>query len=108
MRIRTTVLAALTAGLLLSGCSSAEPEADTKPTTAAPSETPAADTAAAYEECVAAIADDPDAETPPAACDQLPDGEIADATLDGIQRANEAARDALGDAIAEASEVAGN
>ncbi|WP_124272574.1 hypothetical protein [Streptomyces sp. ADI96-15] len=106
MRIRTTVLAALAAGLLLTGCSSAEPEADTKPTPAAtPSETPAAD---AFEACAAAIAKAPEADPPPAPCDSLSDEDYLKANLEGLHRHNKAARDALGDAIAEASEAAEN
>ncbi|MGW8387536.1 hypothetical protein ACWGMW_03020 [Streptomyces albidoflavus] len=91
MRIRTTVLAALTAGLLLTGCGSAEPEADTKPTPAAtPSETPAAD---AFEACAAAIAKDPEAEPPPAACDTLSDDDYLDANMEGLHRHNQAGLD---------------
>ncbi|MFF8458535.1 hypothetical protein ACF06T_28855 [Streptomyces albidoflavus] len=105
MRIRTTVLAALTAGLLLTGCSSAEPEADTTPTPAAtPSETPTAD---AFEECAAAIAKDAENQDPPE-CDALKGDDYLDAIAEGLRRHNQAGRDALEDAIAEASEAAEN
>jgi hypothetical protein len=107
MRIRTTAAGLLLAALATS-CTTAEAPATPTPaatTEAKPSATTAADT---YEDCVAAIAKDPEAEPPPAPCDTLSDKDYLEANLEGLHRHNKAARDALGDAIAEASEAAEN
>lgn len=112
MRIRTTAAAAtITAGLLLTGCSNSDDSNDTpsKPasTTTAPTTAPAKPSNAEItSRCVDALVDqatdDPTGDvgaTRPKACAQLDDSEYADAVLDATQKANEAARDSLGDCL---------
>ncbi|MFD8866040.1 hypothetical protein ACFV1F_16975 [Streptomyces sp. NPDC059590] len=119
MRIRTTAAAVITAGLLLTGCSSSD-ETNDKPskpthTTTAPTTAPAKlSKAEITSRCVDALvdqaADDPSSDvgaTRPEKCAQLDDSEYADAVLDATQQANQAGRDQLQDEIDEAIGGAG-
>lgn len=111
MRIRTTAAAVITAGLLLTGCSSSddgkdEPSKPTHATTAATTAPAKLSNAEIASRCVDALVDeatdDPTGEvgaTRPEACEPLDDSEYADAVLDATQQANEAARDSLGDCL---------
>ncbi|MFI0768600.1 hypothetical protein ACH4TQ_27490 [Streptomyces sp. NPDC021218] len=117
MRIRTTAAAVITAGLLLTGCSSSDDGNDkpSKPTatTAAPTKTPLSKAESARH-CITALVDQA-AEAPsgevgtvrPKACTQMDDSEYADAVLDATQQANQAGRDQLQDEIDKATGGAG-
>ncbi|MGW3428908.1 hypothetical protein ACWDHW_13270 [Streptomyces melanosporofaciens] len=111
MHIRTTAAAVITAGLLLTGCSSSEESNDkpSKPTHSATAATTAPaklSNAEIASRCVDALVDeatdDPTGDvgaTRPKACKPLDDSEYADAVLGATQQANEAARDSLGDCL---------
>ncbi|MDW6058045.1 hypothetical protein SAZ11_08080 [Streptomyces sp. FXJ1.4098] len=109
MRIRTTAAAVITAGLLLTGCSSSADGNDkpSKPSTATPTTGPMKfNRSEASRRCVDALVDqateDPSSEvgaTRPEECAQLDDSEYADATLEATSRANRAGRIELQDDV---------
>ncbi|MEU9792909.1 hypothetical protein AB0E27_20165 [Streptomyces sparsogenes] len=110
MRIRTTVAAvAITAALLLTGCSSSDDATDkpSKPTHSTATTGPMKfNRSEAARRCVDALvdqaADDPSSEvgtTRPKACAPLDDSEYADAILEATSRANRAGQIELQDDI---------
>ncbi|WP_063731082.1 hypothetical protein [Streptomyces sp. RTd22] len=112
MHVRTTAVAVLAVGLLLTGCSSN----DDKPEPATPNHTSAAPTkptlskAETARRCITALVDqvteDQSGEVGavrPKACAQLGDSEYAEAILKATQRVNQAAQDDLQDRIDEAT-----
>jgi hypothetical protein len=112
MHARTTACAALLAlAALTTGCSSQSSDEPDKPTstTATATATPAADSAADRQACVdaskAAVEADND-DTKPAECEGLTESDYLDAYMDGLEQHNQEGRDALQDAIDEASEAA--
>lgn len=104
---RTTTVALAAAVVLLTGCTSSS-EQPTEPATSAPAASePALTQAEITEQCVDAIAEraanTTDAEVPsdptPKPCTPLSDSDYLDAYMDGIQQANEAARERLQEEI---------
>lgn len=106
---RTTLAAALAAGLLtLTGCSSSSDAPSPAPTvTTTVTQPPALSKAEQTQACIEAVADvitarpadfDPetDSDPKPAECDSVPDDEYLDAYMDGLQLSNERGRAALG------------
>jgi hypothetical protein len=115
MHARRAAVAVLVALAAVTACSSSD-STDGKPSKTdqpAASSTPTIDEAEARQACVDAVADipaDDNGEVPsepiPDECASLTDGDYLDAYMDAIEQSNQEGRDALQDAIDEASEAA--